>query len=266
MVVPIPSAEYRPESWLNRLPLASEPLPLEVREYRQQAKRQKVLARLPALSLRPVNPHLHADLIQMSEEVADALGAAPPFLYEMTGNCSNVLLALLFCSPDMILINFDFFKRLTANEQKAMMAHELQHSRQPMHRVGLARQIASYIETLAGLSASPARHVGQVLLPVYRKCVSYIDQAEEEADDAAVACTDPHALSSAVGKYCAYVLENYYGEAVEEGQSAIDMAMQVDEAINRQHHSMAHLTGQSLTERIHRLDAIAREQSTMRAV
>lgn len=265
MVVPIPPIEHRPEDWLNSLSLVSGQLSSEESPHRKQAKRRKTMARLPALSLRPVNPHLHVDLIQMSQEVAADLGTASPALYEITENRSNVLLSLLFCSPDIILIDFDFFKRLTPDEQKAMIAHELQHSNQSMNWIGAIRKMGLHIEGLMMVlerTASPlAKSLEKALSSIYSRCSSYIERKEAEADEAALALTDIHTLTSATAKTGAYILEKWAEQPVEIHQSAIGIASQLDAAFNRQRHPIARLTGDSLAERLNRLDAIAKEQT-----
>lgn len=236
---------------------------------KHEAERRKTLSRFSALSFRPVTPDADAELIQMCQEVAAYLDTPPVALYEITENRSKVLLTLLFCAPDMLLINFDFFQRLTPDEQKAMLAHELQHTRQPLHRVDLARRIGlnlkGFITAVAQLSQPLAKSMERMVLPFYRGCIAYIERQEAEADEAAITLTDVHTLTAVAAKGCAYILEKCYGRSVRADTSIIDLASQLNEALSlSQQYPMTMFTGHSPVERLRRLDAMAKTQAMTR--
>lgn len=218
------------------------------------------------ISARPLNSYLYADIIQIGERVAAALNTVEPRLYQIVEDHSGLIRPLLFHHPDIVLIDLNFFKMLSSAEQTALIAHELQHSKQSDWKIratkGSVLGAAGLAIALNYYSLPLADSVAHALWRFAQQGISYVKKLEEDADDAAVKVTDIHTLQNAIAKWCAYVLENKFpGTIIDASLPTYELAERLDKGIDYTHNILAQITGVSTAERIKRLDAIAKEHN-----
>ncbi len=220
-----------------------------------------------AMSL-PLNPYLHSDIIQEIEDVAVSANAMMPALYRFKNTPSPLTVMVML--PDTLILDLGIFRRLPPEQQKAEIAHELQHLKQP-EEIMLTTRLIGVIALLVVQSFEESkpfpgsRWALSVFQNILDQCIARVAQWEFEADAQSAALTSPETVQQLLVNIHKILLENKENPGVDFTQPLHEVIKQIDVLIGDGAETYI-ITGCPLLERVNRLDKMIAASSQARPI
>ena len=210
-----------------------------------------------------LDPEHHKEIITLVNDVAESLDCTVPALYQIVGERPLGMggPAALY-NEDSLLIAVDFFGKFSTKEQKAITAHELQHTKHSVRklvwndRVGLfAYNLSRFLEEHPLPGASYAnRFLGNLV----EHCIAYVAEQEYEADAAGASVTDPKTMRDALLKAAWITLHEHEFSDLSNCNDPVEkIVAHLDSMASAGDVQEKLLCGCTLGERIGRLDQIS---------
>lgn len=215
--------------------------------------------------LAPLDREEYPNIAQIVDEVANRLNLPAIRMCRLVKNHSDMIVPIGIIPPDTLFLDLALFEQLTAEEQKAIVTHELTHLTQPMADVTIGKLLAT--TAYAAQTALDSRNmfqggrISQWLNRLVNHGVSKVSDAEYEADANGAAVTSAETMKRAMVKLLVWSLEAQGIEVdCDLDQSADAIATELDELLPMMSTERI-VNGGSWSERFAALDASSNSMS-----